>query len=133
MSVRHPGQSNPRLRQALRKAGAAGHDASAVFRLKGKGPSATLSPANTERLAQDLVHRAATHCGHHPTRLNILRNLASFVVQADAEFLAHLARQPEVAAVIPNRPAQAGRKPPRPIKKAPANPRGRINREEPSR
>jgi hypothetical protein len=74
---------------------------------------AQISPEETAKLADTILGRVARDVGHPAARSNVLRNLATMVVEADGDFLRSLSRQPEVAAVSPNRTAESPFIPPK--------------------
>ncbi len=103
---------HPELVEQLDRAGS--KPVQAVLRLQSPDdPDAKLSPDETAKLANAVLTRAAAHLGHPVVRANVLRNLATLIVEADAELLRWLARQDEIASASPNKTAESPFIPPK--------------------
>jgi len=88
--------------------GAGSEPVQAVFRLQSPDdPDAKLSPKETAKLAEAVLSRAAAHFGHPVARANVLRNLATLIVEADAKLLRWLTCQKEIASAGPNKTAES--------------------------
>lgn len=75
-----------------------------VVQLKPNGPSGKLlTPDESAELADLVLKRVAEEVGRSAARVNVMRNIASMIVEADRDFQSTLTRQPEVKSVIPNR------------------------------
>ena len=76
----------------------------AVIRLGPTSPGhPTPSPEETERIAHDLLSRAAKLAKHHAPDFNVFKHLGYFVVSAPPAYLKALVDAPEVAHAFPNR------------------------------
>jgi hypothetical protein len=80
------------------------------------------SPERTEELTKTVLKRVEKQVGRSATKYNVFRNLGSFAVSADPDFLRELMSQPEVAAVVANRQPQGALI--EPVKKTPARTTG---------
>jgi hypothetical protein len=67
-----------------------------------KSSGELLTPLEAEELTKKVLIRVAEEVGRCAVRVRVLRNLSAIVVEADDEFQACLARQPEVATAMPN-------------------------------
>jgi len=72
-----------------------------------KSTGELLSPEESAALADCVLKRVTSEVGRPAKRVNVLRNLATIVVEADGEFQASLARQPEVTSAMPNKSAES--------------------------
>lgn len=70
-------------------------------------PQQIPSPDDTARLADTVLQRVQQRIGHPAIRSNVLRNLATLVVEADPAFLRSLVEQPEVFSALPNEMAES--------------------------
>jgi hypothetical protein len=103
---------NPELRKQLDHAG--DRYVQAIVQLHSPDdPDARISPEETARLADEVLQRVAADVGHPAARANVLRNLATMIVEADADFLRSLIRQPEIVSASPNRTAESPFIPPK--------------------
>src|SRR5262245_17322777 len=68
-----------------------------------KASGELLTPDESAALADQVLARVASEVGRPATRVNVMRNLSTLVVEADGEFQASLARQPEVKSIMPNK------------------------------
>lgn len=103
---------HPELSEQLASAGS--KPLQAIFRLRSPDdPDAKLLPNETARLADAVLTRAAAHCDHPVVRHNVLQNLATLIVEADAEVIHWLARQNEIASASPNKTAESPFIPPK--------------------
>jgi len=76
----------------------------AVFRLHSEDPSMPVnSPEKTTELANEVLSRVKRRTGIEPVRVNVFRNLGSFVVAAKPSFLTELMAEPEIASAMANR------------------------------
>ena len=78
-----------------------------------KHPDDTPTPEESVKLADTVLQRVAKQVGHAATRSNVLRNLATVVVEADSDFVRSLIGQPEVISAIPNQTADSPFIPPK--------------------
>jgi hypothetical protein len=69
----------------------------------GRRRDPALSHEETERIAHDLLARAAQHVKDHSPDFNVFKNLGYFVVSAPPAYLKALVDAPEVAHAFPNR------------------------------
>ena len=76
-------------------------------------PEAIPSPEDSARMADSVLRRVADQVGHPASRTNLLRNLATLIVEADPEFLSLLIQQPEVISALPNKTAESPFIPPK--------------------
>jgi hypothetical protein len=103
---------DPELLEILDQPGKSG--VQAVLQLKSAGKSkALLSPDEAKSIADALLDRVASEVGSRPSRFNVLRNIATMVIEAEPEFLRSLIAQPEVAAASPNQTKESAFIPPR--------------------
>lgn len=80
----------------------------AIIQLQSADHDGTLmSPEKTAKLADNILSRVAAEVGRPVVRCNVLRNLATMVVEADPEFLQALIRQPEVVSATPNQTSES--------------------------
>jgi hypothetical protein len=63
----------------------------------------TPSPEETERIAHELLSRAAKRVKHHAPDFNVFKHLGYFVVSAPPAYLKALVDSPEVEHAFPNR------------------------------
>jgi hypothetical protein len=109
---------HPELLDELNRAGTS--SVQAVVQLHSPGDVKTLmSPEETSKLADVVLERVTAEVGRPATRTNVLRNLATLVVEADPAFLNKLISQPEVLSALPNRTNESPFIPPkrkRPVK-----------------
>lgn len=120
-------KSHATVRDALRRARAAGEDETVVFHLRAQGASTPPTPAETEQLAEQVIKKAAAHCGHEPKRKTVFQNLGSMAIQGDAELLLKILEQPEVYAASTNRPQGGPIEPIRPVRKSAAKAKGWVD------
>ena len=103
---------HPELAEQLAHAGS--KPVQAIFRLRSPdNPDAKLSPDDTAMLAKNLLARVAEHFGRKVERPNVLQNLATMVVEGDAEVIHWLTRQDEIASASPNKTAESPFIPPK--------------------
>ncbi len=81
-------------------------------------PKATPTPDEVTKLADDVLARVTKEVGHPAVRHNVLRNVASLVVDAAPDFVRSLVRQPEVISALPNRTSECMVIPPKGKRKA---------------
>jgi len=103
---------NPELLQQLDQAGTRPVQAIVQLRPSGKA-DAGISPEETDRLAKHVLQRVAEAVGSAASRVNVLRNLGTAIVEADADFIRSLIEQPEVIAAMPNQTAESPFIPPK--------------------
>ena len=111
-------KTDPELIQQLKDAHAGQPLVEAVVRFRADDPKEVVpSPERTEELTQCVLNRVKKHIGKSEARYNVFRNLGSFVVSAEPEFLRELISQPEVAAAVANQQSESALIPP--VKKTP--------------
>src|SRR5262245_41672613 len=92
---------HPQLLEQMTRAGSA--PVQAIVHLRSaQEPKSIPSADEAARLAQAVLDRVAGQVGHRPGKVNVLRNLATVVLEADPEFLRSLLLQPEVVSALPN-------------------------------
>src|SRR5881628_3865458 len=97
-------KADPELIRQLNGTEASKEDIAAVVRLQPDDPSQIVpSPERTEELTQKILERVKKKVGSSESRYNVFKNLGSFVVSAEPEFLRELISQPEVAAAVANK------------------------------
>lgn len=101
------------LVQQLKAASDDNKPVEAVFILRPDDPSQIVpSPERTEELTHEILARVKNQTGSQENRFNIFRNLGSFVISAQPDFLHELIAQPEIAMAMANQqPAQEVIKP----------------------
>jgi hypothetical protein len=103
---------HPGLLEQLDRAGA--EPVQAIFQLRTSDDAdAKLAPDAAANLADQLLARVAAKVGHPARRANVLRNLATMIVEADPEFLRSLIGQPEIASASANKTAESPFMPPK--------------------
>ena len=96
-------KADPELIRQMNTTEASNKHVAAVVRLQPDDPSEIVpSPERTEKLAKKILRRVGKRVGSSESRYNVFKNLGSFVVSAEPEFLRELISQPEVAAVVAN-------------------------------
>ena len=96
-------KADPELIRQLNGTESSKEDIAAVVRLQPDDPSQIVpSPERTEELTQKILERVKKKVGSSESRYNVFKNLGSFVVSAEPEFLRELISQPEVAAAVAN-------------------------------
>jgi hypothetical protein len=60
------------------------------------------SPEESSKLADEVLQRVEKKVGHAANRVNVLRNVATLIVEADPDFVRSLLKQPEVVSALPN-------------------------------
>jgi hypothetical protein len=105
------GRVDPELTRQMNEAGE-DEPVGAVIRLCPTSPGGLVpSPEETERIAHDLLARAARHFKDHAPDFNVFKNLGYFVVSAPPAYLKALVDAPEVAHAFPNRRGDAAAAP----------------------
>src|ERR1700704_4911467 len=95
---------DPELLRQLKDTAADARTVEAVVRLQPDDPTQIVpAPERTAELVSQLLDRVKQRVGSKEARYNIFRNLGSFVVSANPEFIRELISQPEVATVAANR------------------------------
>jgi len=95
---------DPELTRQLAAATPNDTQVEAVFILASDDPlRAVPSPEQTEELIHQVLKRVESRVGKREGKLNIFRNLGSFVVLAHPTFVQELMSQPEIAAAMANR------------------------------
>jgi hypothetical protein len=102
-SDRGPRGADSELLQQLEAARERGAPVEAVVSLRAEKGSEYLSTEQTEKITQDLLSRVERKTGVTPERLNVFRNLGSFVVSARPAFVQELLEQPEIEGATANR------------------------------
>ena len=96
--------TDPELNRQMDAASATGRDVEAVFTLSPDETSdGVRSPEETENLTRRVLERVTNRVGQGEKKLNIFRNIGSFVVSANPSFVKELIAQPEIASAIANR------------------------------
>lgn len=94
---------DPELLRQLKAASSEKTPVEAVFRLRSETPAEIApSPERTEEITKEVLDRVESNTGSAAGRYNIFRNLGSFVVSAEPEFVKDLITQPEIASAIAN-------------------------------
>lgn len=75
-------------------------------------------PEAMDQLAAELLARVAREVGHSAVRSNVLRNVATVIIEAAPDFIRSLISQPEIASALPNQTADSVAIPP--VKRRPA-------------
>jgi hypothetical protein len=97
-------KTDPELLRQLAEVATPSDPVAAVFVLRPTDPSEPVpGPAETEEVVQRLLERVTQEVGVPPQRVNIFRNLGSFVVSATTPFVRKLLEQREIASALPNR------------------------------
>jgi len=103
---------HPELLQQIAQAGSA--PVQAIVHLRSpQNPEAIPSQEDSVKLADEVLNRVAAQVGHRAARVNVLRNLATVVLEADSTFVHSLLQQPEVIAALPNQTAESPFIPPK--------------------
>lgn len=97
---------HPELLAQMDRAGDAPVQAIIQLRQPGKA-GAVPSPDESTSLAKQVLERVAEKVGKAAVRSNVLRNLATVVVEAHPSFLRSLVQQPEVISAIPNQTSES--------------------------
>ena len=105
--------TDAQLVQQLEAASDGNHPVEAVFVLRPDDPAQVVpSPEKTEEMVHKILARVKKQTGSDEKRINIFRNLGSFVISAQPAFLHELIAQPEIAMAMANQqPAQEPIKP----------------------
>ena len=104
-------QLNAELQKQLDDAGEALVHAVVQIRAAGQ-PTSTPTADESEQLAKSVLSRVTKRAGCSAHRTNILRNVATIVVEATPTFIRSLIEQPEVISAIPNQTAESPMIPP---------------------
>ena len=120
--------SNPHfeVREALKRARAAGADETVVFHFRKKGTAQPPTADEAEQLAEGMIEKAVRRCGYQPKRKTVFQNLGSMVVQAGPDLLLDILKQPEVHAASLNRPQGGEIELIRPVRKAAVKGKGWV-------
>ncbi|HEV7474402.1 MAG TPA: hypothetical protein VGN90_10160 [Pyrinomonadaceae bacterium] len=111
-------KTDPELTQQLDNTSGGESLVEAVVRLRPDDPDQIVpSPERTEELTQKVLERVKKQVGKSEARYNVFRNLGSFAVAAEPEFLRELISQPEIVTAIANRQSQSAMI--EPVKKRP--------------
>jgi len=86
----------------LRTAEAEHRDVQAVFQLRLPDDSVVPEPAETERVAREVICRVSKETGAPPKRSNIFAPFGAFVVDASPRFIRRLLRQREIQSARSN-------------------------------
>jgi hypothetical protein len=65
------------------------------------------SPQDSAKLAKDVLNRVTDAVGHPAVRTNILKNVATLIVEADSDFVRKLLQQPEVVSALPSNTSES--------------------------
>jgi hypothetical protein len=71
---------------------------------RGKKPP---SPQESAQLAENVLSRVTKAVGHSAARTNILKNVATIIVEADSDFVRSLIQQPEVVSALPSNTSES--------------------------
>jgi len=113
--------TDPELARQVEAASHTGDAVEAVFVLTPEDPSqGAPSPERTEQITRQVLERVKDRVGRRENKLNVFRNLGSFVVSAHPEFLKELMSQPEISMAMANQ--QPGTETARPVKNRPLPP-----------
>ena len=123
------GQTKPHavVADALQRARAAGQDETVVFHLRRNKTSNPPTPAETDELAEGLIKKAVSQCGHEPKCKTVFRNLGAMAVQGDPALLLKILEQPEVHEASMNQPQGGPIEPIRPVRKSAATRKGWVD------
>jgi hypothetical protein len=103
---------HPELLEQLEQAG--NKLVQAVVQLRpAKDSKSAPTPAAALVLAEKVLDRVGQKVGHGAARTNVLRNIATVVVEADSDFVRTLIAQPEVVSALPNLTKQSISIPPK--------------------
>jgi hypothetical protein len=109
---------HPELLQQMARAGSA--PVQAIVHLRSTQNAKIIPTADDSvKLAHEVLDRVAGQVGHRAGKVNVLRHLATVVLEADPEFVRSLLLQPEVVSALPNQSADSPFIPP--TKKRPLN------------
>jgi hypothetical protein len=101
-------KTDPELLRQLQDTAAGASPVEAVVRLRPDDPTQIVpSPERTEELVRQVLDRVKQRVGSKESRYNVFRNLGSFVLSANPEFIRELISQPEVATVAANRQSES--------------------------
>lgn len=87
---------DPRLLHALDETATAKGPVQAVVTIGGHGLASPMAPAETEKMVNDIVDRAARECNSLPHKLVIFPNLQSFSIEADPILLRKILDEDQV-------------------------------------
>jgi len=102
-SDRAPHGPDSELLQQLEAAQENGEPVEAVVSLRAEAGSDYVSADRTEEISHDVLDRVERKTGVSPDKLNVFRNLGTFVVAAEPAFVVELLEQPEVESAAANR------------------------------
>jgi hypothetical protein len=104
-----PTKIDPVLLQQINAVATDAAPVEAVIMLRPDDPAQIAAPPNrAEELTHQILQRVEKQIGISAQKVNIFRNLGSFALSANPNFIRELLRQPEVASAIANkRPPQA--------------------------
>src|SRR5437016_5615375 len=103
---------HPELLEQMARAGSA--PVQAIVHLRSPDDPETIpSQEDTVKLAAEVLNRVAAQVGHRAARVNVLRNLATVVLEAGGDFVHSLLQQPEVVSALPNQTAESPFIPPK--------------------
>src|SRR5215510_2700484 len=96
--------TDPELIRQLNEAAAASSSVEAIFRLHPEHPKqVVMNPARAEEVTHRVIDRVKEQVGYDACRVNILPNLASFIVEAPVTFVRRLLEQHEIASAMANK------------------------------
>src|SRR5689334_1118524 len=98
-------RTDPELRRQIEAAADTGRPVAATFSLRGD-PGAVPEPAEVEARVASLLEKVGEKTGQRPADVQVFGNIGSFAVSAPPEFVAQLARQPEVVTATASQPAE---------------------------
>jgi hypothetical protein len=91
---------HPDLRRQIEAAAGKAQPITAVYTIH-TGPAALPGPETVKARVASLLDKVAEQTGRRPLDVQVFDNLASFAVQAPAEFVARLAQRREIATATP--------------------------------
>ena len=103
---------DPVLTKQLDSAAGEERPVEAVVMLRQASQKVAADPEDTEKTTYKILHRVESLVGKGAKDVNIFRNLGSFVVAAEPDFLRELVMQPEVASVVANQQPYEAAMPP---------------------
>jgi hypothetical protein len=99
------GRADPQLRRQIEEAAERGKPVAAVFTIQ-TDPAAPPPPSEVEARVARLLEKVREQTGQQHDEVQVFGNIGSFAVTGPAEFVAGLARQPEVASATSSEPEE---------------------------
>ncbi len=94
---------DPELRRQLKDATAESAAVQAVFKLR--SAIEARPPAEVQKEAQELLDRVSAKTGKSPERVNILKNLGMFALEAPADYIDGVLEEEGVESAVANQAA----------------------------